>query len=40
MIPFSKTGTKEGLLKDIKPIMVLRHISKIIEKTLMNKLDK
>ena len=39
MIPFSKSGSPEAKVDQIRPIVVESHLTKIIEKAIKNKLE-
>ena len=40
MVLFSKTGRAEVQLNDIRPIAIMSHLTKIIEKAIKNKLEE
>ena len=40
LIIVSKNGSEEGSLDNVRPIMILSHITKILEKTIKNKLEQ
>ena len=40
LIIISKNGWEEGSLDNVRPIMILSHITKILENTIKNKLEQ